>query len=135
MSFEAYEVPEGAIVFSHNGWSTKEILTGLGFAKHVFYPAPVHQYLSPNDNRLHGTAKKTWRASQVDFKDDVASSLLLLNHLDADIEEHSEHWFNHTIIELTKESAREIISGRGGKGGKVDAERRRAYRIFAGGDT
>lgn len=133
--FELYEVPEDAIVFSDNGRSTKGVLTHLGFAKHVFYPAPVHQYLSPNDNRLHGTAKKSWRASQVDFKDDVESSLLLLNHLDSDIEAQSEHWFNQNIMELTEKSAREIISGRGGKGGKIDAERRRAYRIFAGQDA
>lgn len=133
--FELYEVPENAIVFSDNGRATKGVLTDLGFAKHVFYPAPVHQYLSPNDNRLHGTAKKSWRASRVDFKDDVESSLLLLNHLDSDIEAQSAHWFNQNIIELTEKSAREIISGRGGKGGKVDAERRRAYRIFAGQDA
>jgi hypothetical protein len=133
---ELYEVPAGATVFSDNHQSTKGVLTVLGFAKHVFYPAPVHQYLSPNDNRLHGTAKKSWRASQVDFKDDVESSLLLLNHLDSDIEAHSEHWFRQNIMELTEESAREIISGRGGKGGgKVDAERRRAYRLFAGLDA
>jgi len=132
---ELYKVPEGAIVFSDNNRSTKGVLTVLGFAKHVFYPAPVHHYLSPNDNRLHGTAKKSWHASQVDFKDDVESSLLLLNHLDSDIKAYSEHWFRQNIMELTEESAREIISGRRGKGGKVDAERRHAYRIFAGLDA
>ena len=133
--FDLYEVPGGAIIFSDNGRSTKGVLTDLGFAKHIFYPAPVHQYISPNDNRLHGTAKRSWRASQVDFKDDVESSLLLLNHLDSDIAAHSEYWFDQNVVELTEESAREIISGRGGKGGKVDAERRRAYRIFAGQDA
>jgi hypothetical protein len=54
------------------------VLESLGFAKHVPYPAPVHQHLSPNDNRLHGTAKARWRNSGVDFQDDVESSLLLL---------------------------------------------------------
>lgn len=129
--FEMYAVPEGAIVFSDNGRSTKGVLTDLGFTKHVYYPATVHQYLSPNDNRLHGTAKKSWRATQVDFKDDIESSLLLLSLLDSDIKAHSEQWFENNIMKLTQESAREIISGRGGKGGKVDAERRRTYRIFS----
>ena len=128
-------MPEGAIVFTDNGRSTKGVLTDLGFAKHVFYPAPVHQYLSPNDNRLHGTAKRNWRTSQLDFKDDVESSLRPLRQLDSDIESHSEFWFNQNIMGLMEKSARAIISGRGGKGGHVDAERRRAYRIFAGEDA
>ena len=133
--FEPFEVPEGAIVFTDNGRSTNGVLTDLGFAKHVFYPAPVHQYLSPNDNRLHGTAKRNWRTSQLDFKDDVESSLRPLRQLDSDIESHSEFWFNQNIMGLMEKSARAIISGRGGKGGHVDAERRRAYRIFAGEDA
>ena len=95
----------------------------------------MHQDLSPNDNRLHGTAKRNWRTSQLDFKDDVESSLRLLTQLDSDIESHSEFWFSQNIMGLMEKSAREIISGRGGKGGHVDAERRRAYRIFAGQDA
>ena len=134
--FERYELPDDVVVFSDNGKSLfpggVSALVPLGFTKHVAYPAPVHQYLSPNDNRLHGTAKRSWRESGVDFKDDVQSSLLLLNHLDADISKHGAEWFRRNIKALTKKTALELISGRGGKGADIDRDRRDAYRGFAG---
>jgi hypothetical protein len=127
------------VVFSDNGKSFfpggASALEPLGFTKHVAYPAPVHPYLSPNDNRLHGTAKRSWRESGVDFKDDVQSSLLLLNHLDVDTSKHGAEWFRRNITALTKETALELISGRGGKGADIDHDRRHAYRVFAGLDN
>jgi hypothetical protein len=136
MFFGLYEIPDDVVVFSDNGKAFfpggASVLEELGFARHVAYPAAVHQYLSPNDNRLHGTAKSTWRTSGVDFKDDVASSTLLLNRLDADISTHGSHWFRRNITELTQDSAFDLISGRSGKGAKVDQDRRYAYRVFAG---
>ena len=64
--FKKYDVPHGAVVLSDHGGSFfehgKSVLVELGFQKHVCYPAEVHHYLSPNDNRLHGTAKHTWRS-------------------------------------------------------------------------
>jgi hypothetical protein len=139
MFFDLYDVPDDVVVFSDNGRAFfpggVSALERLGFAKHVAYPAAVHQYLSPNDNRLHGTAKASWRTSGVDFKDDVASSLLLLNHFDVDISTHGANWFKRNITELTQDSAFELISGRSGKGAKVDQDRRYAYRAFAGLDV
>ena len=136
--FELYEIPDNVVVFSDNGSSFfpggKSALEPLGFTKHVPYPAPVHQYLSPNDNRLHGTAKRSWRESGVDFKDDVQSSLLLLNHLDVDTSKHGAEWFRRNIKALTQETALELISGRGGKGAEIDHDRRYAYRVFMGLD-
>lgn len=88
--FSIYRVRRKGVVFSDNGAAFfpggVSALEALGFAKHVAYPAPVHQYLSPNDNRLHGSAKTQWRNSGVDFKDDVESSLNLLYYLDNDLE-------------------------------------------------
>jgi hypothetical protein len=56
--FALYQIPPNVVVFSDNGKSALKggvsALESLGFAKHVPYPAPVHQHLSPNDNRLHG---------------------------------------------------------------------------------
>lgn len=134
--FALYQVPLNVVVFSDNGKSFfpggVSVLESLGFAKHVSYPAPVHQYLSPNDNRLHGTAKASWRNSGVDFKDDVESSLLLLNHLDVNLMAHAATWFGRNILDLTAESARELIRGRSGKRAQVDYDRLYAYRIFAG---
>jgi hypothetical protein len=137
--FELYEIPNNAVVFSDNGTpffpGGKSTLEALGFAKHVSYPAPVHQHLSPNDNRLHGTAKARWRNSGVNFKDDVVSSLLLLKHLDVDLATHGAMWFQRNILDLTAESARELIRGRSGQRAQVDYDRLYAYQIFAGLDA
>lgn len=137
--FALYRVRRKGVVFSDNGTaffpSGISALEAIGFAKHVAYPAPVHQYLSPNDNRLHGSAKTRWRNSRVDFKDDVASSLRLLNHLDTDIKAHSATWFKRNILNLTAESARELIRGRPGQRSQVDNDRLYAYKSFAGLDV
>jgi transposase len=134
--FALYQVPRNVVVFSDNGRAFfpggVSALESVGFAKHVPYPAPVHQHLSPNDNRLHGTAKASWRNSGVDFKDDVESSLLLLNHLDVDLAAHGATWFRRNILNLTAESARELLRGRSGTRAQVDYDRLDAYRIFAG---
>jgi transposase len=136
--FALYRIPRNVVVFSDNGKSFfpggVSALESLGFARHVAYPAPVHQHLSPNDNRLHGTAKASWRNSGVDFKDDVESSLLLLNHLDVDLAAHGARWFERNIVGLTADSARELIRGRSGNRAQVDNDRLDAYRIFAGLD-
>lgn len=134
--FGLYRVRRKGVVFSDNGAaffpSGVSALEALGFAKHVPYPAPVHQYLSPNDNRLHGAAKTRWRNSGVDFKDDVESSLCLLQHLDTEIADHGASWFRRNILDLTAESAKELIRGRPGQRSQVDADRLHAYRSFAG---
>jgi transposase len=134
--FALYQIPLNVVVFSDNGKSFfpggVSVLESLGFAKHVSYPAPVHQHLSPNDNRLHGTAKARWRNSGVDFKDDVESSLLLLSHLDVELAAHGATWFRRNLLDLTAKSARELIRGRSGKRAQVDYDRLYAYHIFAG---
>ena len=129
-------IPPKGVVFSDNGQSffpgRVSALESLGFAKHVPYPAPVHQHLSPNDHRLHGTAKAKWRNRGVDFKDDVESSLLLLSYLDADLAAHGVTWFKRNILDLTAKSALELVRGRSGKRAQVDYDRLYAYHIFAG---
>lgn len=136
--FALYHVRRKEVVFSDNGTAFfpggASVLEALGFTKHVAYPAPVHQHLSPNDNRLHGAAKAKWRNSGVDFKDDVESSLGLLNHLDADLEAHGATWFQQNILNLTAESARELIRGRSGQRSQVDYDRLYAYKSFGGLD-
>ena len=134
--FALYPIPPQVVVFSDHGKSFfpggASALESLGFAKHVSYPAPVHQHRSPNDNRLHGTAKARWRNRGVDFKDDVESSLLLLSDLDADLAAHGVTWFKRNLLDLTAKSARELIRGRSGKRAQVDYDRLCAYHIFAG---
>jgi len=93
----------------------KSVLLDLGFQKHVCYPAAVHQYLSPNDNRLHGTAKKVWRESDIDYKDDVRSSIFLLHCLDNDIQAQSKMWFDRNMIWLKESEVEKLIGSVGGK--------------------
>lgn len=137
--FEVYQVRTKGVVFSDNGAAFfpggVSALEKVGFKKHVPYPSPVHQHLSPNDNRLHGSAKARWRNCGVDFKDDVESSLRLLGYLDEEIENHSKMWFKRNILDLTPESAREQIRGRSGQRSQVDHDRLSAYRTFAGIDS
>jgi hypothetical protein len=137
--FALYPLPPNGVVFSDKGKSFfpggVSALESLGFAQHVSYPAPVHQHLSPNDNRLHGTAKARWRNSAVDFKDDVESSLLLLSYLDVDLAAHAVTWFKRNILDLTAKSARELIRGKSGNRAQVDYDRLYAYHSFAGLDA
>lgn len=83
------EVEPEHVWLSDNG---KEFFTSEGsslasrVAKHLPYPAAVHQYLSPNDNNHHSAAKARWRAMGLDYMDDVRASVALLFCLDSDAE-------------------------------------------------
>ena len=133
--FQIYPIMPSAVALSDNGNAFfpkgKSVLKEIGFRNHVPYPAAVHQYLSPNDNRLHGTAKQSWRVSGVDFRDDVSASLSLLNLLDVDLQTHGKTWFSRNILNITKDSAKELVTGRSEKKDELDEQRRCAYRDFA----
>lgn len=102
--FGVYGVLEGVTIYSDEGNAFfdngESVLKEHGFKKHVCYPAKVHQYLSPNDNRLHGTSKQSWRNSGIDFSDDIHRCLALLHFLDRDIVKHSRHWWVTNLIEI-----------------------------------
>lgn len=65
--FGAYKINKNIILYSDNSNAfsdgSNDILKKLGFNFHQYYPAPAHQFLSPNDNGLHGVAKGIWRQS------------------------------------------------------------------------
>ena len=132
--FDYYKVPKCAVILSDLGGSFadqgKSVLLELGFQKHVFYPAAVHQYLSPNDNRLHGTAKKVWRESNIDHKDDVKSCIFLLRCLDNDIQTQSKMWFDRNMIELKESEVEELIGATGGKFSKLHKSWLCMYQIW-----
>ncbi|TVR59969.1 MAG: hypothetical protein EA420_15140 [Candidatus Competibacteraceae bacterium] len=62
----------------------------------------------------------------------MESSLLLLSYLDADLAAHGVTRFKRSLLDLTAESARELVRGRSGKRAQVDYDRLYAYHIFAG---
>lgn len=84
--FEQYEITEKAVIFSDFGNSffdgDLDVLLDLGFDEHYIYECIVHHFLSPNDNNIHGVAKRKWRTKIKDHKDDVISSIALLSYLD-----------------------------------------------------
>jgi hypothetical protein len=53
-----YPIPKNAHILHDGGKAFKRqktsIFDNLGFKNHVAYPTDVHQFLSQNDNKLHG---------------------------------------------------------------------------------
>jgi transposase len=130
--FEHYDVPDDATILSDNGNAFYEdgvsVLEQVGFKNHDTYPANVHQYLSMNDNRLHGTGKQEWRNSGLDHSDDVKSCLALLSYLDQNIIKWGKYWFNRNVLELQESQVAELISSSGKKKCHLHKSWMRAYR-------
>ncbi len=137
--FEYYGVESGATILSDKGNSFFEdgesVLEYLGFENHDTYPSDVHQYASPNDNKLHGTGKQIWRTSDVDLADDVDSCISLLKHFDNQTIKNSKLWFNRNMLELEKGGVEELIANAGSKKSHLHKSWLRAYRISVGKDV
>jgi hypothetical protein len=111
--FEIHKCQRG-VIFSDAGNSFFEggasVLENLHFT-HVTYPPPVHQYLSPNDNRLHGVAKNRWRNSGKAYADDIESSIELLHCLDqVSLEQHNK-WMERNFSIFDSAEAVAFING------------------------
>ena len=135
--FDHYGVRHHTTVLSDNGNSFKEngadIFDLLEFERHYCYPAAVHQFLSPNDNRLHGAAKQLWRSSFGDFDDDVHSSIYLLHMLDVCNKDVKDYFNKNMQLDQqtpTMKPVRDIIQGE--KVSETDYYREciREYRVF-----
>ena len=104
---------ESDTLFLHDGGNAFKkqkvsIFDSLGFKSHVQYPSDVHQYLSPNDNKLHG-CKSTWYREYSKFQHDVEAPLRLMQLIDLDIEKNSKKYFLENIIECKKSDVDQII--------------------------
>jgi transposase len=140
--FETYGVEKDCTVLSDNGNAFKDdgvdIFEALGFKQHRSYPAAVHQYLSPNDNRLHGAAKKAWTESMVDFSDDVLACCYLLNLLDW-CNKDVRKWFSTNLQlkeeEPTLERIEALIKSERVSESEYYKECLGEYRVFAGQDA
>jgi len=115
--FEIHDPPTVPIL-TDDGRAFKEkdvdVLKSLGYQR-VVYPPAVHQYLSPNDNNLHGEAKAKWRAEFTDWKDDVKVGLRLLQLLDEATVAHSKGWFDRNFMlgggRVTEKRVATVMSG------------------------
>ena len=120
MFMEHYDekIPEDTIVFSDNGGcfinNGADIIDDQ-LCRRVKYPACVHQYISPNDNKLHGLAKSKWRKSGTDFSNDVGSTLLLLKMLDDVPLDTVKGWFQKNFFignpRPTQAEVKKMITG------------------------
>jgi hypothetical protein len=129
-----HKIPRGAVVFSDEGNSFfpggESVLEEVGFAQHESYPPAVHQYLSPNDNCLHGSAKQRWRHSGVDFSDDVEASLQILNYLDSDIHDGGKDWWDRNLLKLTTASVEGLIAVTARRRAELNKKRLQAFHVF-----
>ena len=108
----------------------KDVLLDQGFSMHGVYPAAVHQYLSPNDNRLHATAKQSWKINVDDFSNDVNATLYLMHCLDQDTNAYSQKWFNNNILNPTTDHVNGMIGIGGLEKSKYRSKCMDAYDSF-----
>ena len=91
-----------ATYLSDNGSAFRDanssVIEQLGFGKHIFYPACVHQYMSPNDNTLHGAAKAKWRSMFTSFDTDVECSVALMNCLESISKNNFREWWVNNLF-------------------------------------
>jgi hypothetical protein len=110
--FKHYKIPENALILHDGGKAFKRqktsIFDALGFKNHVSYPTDVHQFLSPNDNKLHG-CKSTWYEEYYKFENEVSSSLRLMELIDLDTVKNSKTYFRKNLFNVTKSDLNEII--------------------------
>ena len=97
----------------------ESIIEQLGYGKHIFYPPCVHQFMSPNDNKLHGAAKAKWRSMFNDFDNDVECSIALMSCLDSIPKDDIRTWWVENLF-LTpgivrEEKVKKAILGEGSK--------------------
>lgn len=138
--FKKYDNLQDACILSDNGKAFQKVFEKAYIAEHRFYPAAVHQFLSPNDNKLHGEAKAKWRAEKnVDFSDDVKSCLSLMNHLDLVDKKHIKGWFKKSLQlhekNITREACVKMLGRDSTKHSKFHHACLREYHVYLGEDS
>ena len=107
-----YNIPKNHLILHDGGNGFKRQKTSIfdtnGYKNHVTYPTDVHQWLSPNDNRLHG-CKAKWKEEYYKFPNEVSSSLRLMQLIDLDTLKNSKSYFQKNLFKVTKGDLDEII--------------------------
>ena len=102
-----------AVILHDGGKSFKikktSIFDANGYARHVEYPSEIHQYLSPNDNSLHGV-KSTWKGMYFMDEGDVLAPIKLMRLIDEDSVKNSRYYFERNIL-CTKTSYMDEVLG------------------------
>ncbi len=112
--FHVYPVPKFTTIFSDEGncyfSKGRNVLKELGFENHVTYTSSIHQWLSPNDNKLHSSSKSAWSKLIDNFDDDVNSSLFLMHCIDEYTVDNAKTYWENNILNPTESSVLEEIS-------------------------
>ena len=138
--FKKYPHNDGCTILRDGGTSMTAGLKQFGFAKEGIYPAAVHQWLSPNDNRDHGVAKARWRSDKtIDFTDDVQASIALMHYIDQVAREFVKTWFKTNLMLdkewVTVEACDEIMGKKRYQRSKYHLDCLRKFRIWNGEDA
>lgn len=108
-----YNLDKNVAVFHDAGKGFKKgpvsVFDKLEFANHIEYPSDVHQYLSPNDNNLHGAAKQKWKLEYNEFETRVEAPLRLMQLIDCDAAEHSQWYFRRNILNVKQRDLDTLI--------------------------
>lgn len=83
------------------------IFDSMEFEDHVTYPSDVHQYLSPNDNKLHG-CKTIWAQEYYKLNDHEVP-LRLMQLLDEETVKHSKQYFQNNLLKVTPRMMDEML--------------------------
>ena len=107
-----YPTDPATLIFHDGGNAFKRqkvsIFDDLKLHNHVKYPSDVRQYLSPNDNKLHG-CKATWYREYYTLENDVSASLRLMQLIDLDAVKNSKKYFDDNILRVKKSQVAKII--------------------------
>ena len=117
-----------------------DVFESMGFENHYTLPSSIHQYLSVNDNKVHGIAKRQRKTQLRDRSNDIVSTLHLMYLLDEiDNKTVMQFFYNNFLLrhhEITIEACREFLAEIPINRGKFFIECLNAYRKkFTGGDV
>ena len=111
--FNFYKIDKNVHVLYDGGRLYKEketcVFDQLMIKKHLAYPSPVHQFISPNDNCYHGVGKKKWLNLSLDWTDDVLSSITLLHIFDSIKGEKVRGWFQQNMLAIQERADTEKV--------------------------
>ena len=99
-------IPPDALILRDNGnaFTPKKLCGDSIFAKFELedfpYPAAVHQYLSPNDNKLHG-CKAQWYRDYHKYESGVEATFALMRLIDEG-QRNCGKYFRHNILEVNE---------------------------------
>ncbi len=107
-----YDIPKNDLILHDGGKAFKRqkasIFDNLGFKNHVTYPSDVHQFVSPNDNKLHG-CKSIRYEKYSEIQSGVSASLRLMEPIDLATVENSKTYFQNNLFNVKKSDLDEVL--------------------------